>query len=235
MKKLSKRMSYIEDRISATMQYDIIDGLKLLRETTRVKFVENVDAAINLGINTRKSDQNIRNSVIMPYGIGKNIRIAVFAQGDDVILAKKAGADLAGLENVYDHIKLHGCDNLDVVLASPDVMHIVSELGAILGPKGLMPNPKMGTVSTHISESVKNIKLGQIRYKNDKNGIIHVGIGKINFDLMQLQKNLEALIVSIKKVRPIQCKGMYIKKIFLSTTMGKSVLLNKNSLDVSIF
>lgn len=235
MKKLSKRMRSIQDDINSTMQYDILDGLKLLQKTATVKFIESVDAAINLGINTRKSDQNVRNSVVMPYGIGKNVRVAVFTQGDNVALAKKMGADLVGLEDLYDQIKMDGCDKLDVVLASPDVMHIVSKLACILGPRGLMPNPKMGTVSKNIPESIKNIKLGQVRYKNDKNGIIHVGIGKINFSLMQLQKNLESLIVSIKRSKPIQCKGTYIKKIFLSTTMGRSVLIDKNSLDVLIF
>lgn len=235
MKKSSKRMRNIGDCIDSTMQYDIIDGLRLLKTTTRVKFVESVDVAINLGINTRKSDQNVRNNVVMPYGIGKNVRIAVFAQGDDVRLAKSAGADLVGLEDLYDHININGCNNFDIVLSSPDVMHIVSKLGPILGPRGLMPNPKMGTVSKNIVDSIKNIKLGQVQYKNDRNGIIHVVIGKINFDIIKLKENLESLITSIKQVKPVQCKGTYIKKIFVSTTMGKSVLINKDSLGVSIF
>lgn len=235
MKKLSKRMRRIKDCISSTIQYDILDGLELLKMTTQVRFVESVDVAISLGIDASKSDQNVRNSVVMPYGIGKNLRVAVFAQGNDVILAKNAGADIVGLEDLFNQIKIHGCADLDVVLASPDVMHIVSKLGPILGPRGLMPNPKMGTVSKNILESVKNIKLGQIRYKNDKNGIIHAAIGKINFDLIKLQKNLETLVTSIKQVKPAQCKGAYIKKIFVSTTMGGSVLINQNSLSVSRF
>lgn len=228
-------MRNMQNCISSTMQHDVLDGLKLLQQMSHVKFIESVDVAINLGINTRKSNQNVRGSVVMPYGIGKNVRVAVFTQGDNVRLAKKAGADLVGLEDLYDQIKIDGFDKLDVVLASPDVMHIVSEFASVLGPKGLMPNLNMGTVSRNIPESIKNIKLGQVRYKNDKNGIIHAGIGKIDFDLMQLQKNLEALVFSVKRSKPIQFKGVYIKKIFLSTTMGKSVLINKNSLNISIF
>lgn len=217
------------------IDYDIVDGLKLLQTRARAKFIESVDVAVNLGIDTRKSDQNIRNHVIMPYGIGRNVRVAVFAQGDDALLAKGAGADLVGLEDLYDQIKIYGCCNFDVVLASPDVMYVVSKLGSILGPRGLMPHPKMGTVSKDIVESIKNIKSGQVRYKNDKNGIVHAAIGKIDFDLIKLQKNLETFIASIKHVKPIQCKGTYIKKIFVSTTMGKSVLISKNSLGMSIF
>lgn len=232
MTKLSKRMRTIRNCIDSRKQYNILDGLKLLQNTTQTKFIESVDVAINLGINTRKSEQAIRNHVIMPYGIGKDVRIAVFAQEEHIDLVKKAGIDLVGLEDLYDRIKLKGCNDLDVVLASPDVMHVVGKLGSILGPRGLMPNLKMGTVSKNILESIKNIRLGQVRYKNDKNGIIHIAIGKINFDMVHLKKNLEVLITSIKQVKPTQCKGTYIRTIFISTTMGGSVLIDKNSLNI---
>lgn len=231
MKKLSKRMHTINSCIDSLTHYSVIDGLKLLQKTTHTKFIESVDVVIKLGINSRNPDQNIRNNVVMPYGIGKNVRIAVFTQGDDIInLIKKEGVDLVGLENVFDHIKLHGCSNLDVILSSPDVMHIVGKLGSILGPRGLMPNPKLGTVSNNILESIRNIRSGQIRYKNDKSGIVHVTIGKINFNVDHLKKNLETLIISINQVKPTQCKGTYIEKIFISTTMGGSVRIDKNNI-----
>lgn len=234
MRKLSKRMSTVRNCIDSLTQYNISEGLKLLQKTVYTKFVESVDASINLGINTRKSDQNVRGNVVMPYGIGKSVRIAVFAQGDDVDKIKKEGIDLVGLEDLSSHIKSNGCNNIDVILASSNVMNVVGKLGSILGPRGLMPNPKMGTVSNNVLESVRNIKSGQVRYKNDKNGIIHLTIGKINFDVMHLQKNLEAAIISIKQSKPTQYKGEYIKKIFISSTMGGSVWIDKNSLDVLI-
>lgn len=234
MKKLSKRMCIIRNSIDLCKKYTVLEGLQLLKETTKIKFIESVDAAVNLGIDTRKSDQSVSNNVIMPYGLGKKMRIAVFTQGDSVDALKKEGIELVGLDNLYNRIKSIGCNDLDIILASPDVMHIVGKLGSILGPKGLMPNPKLGTVSNNLVESVKNIQLGQVRYKNDKNGIIHAAIGKLSFDLLHLQKNLEALIISIKRVKPAQCKGLYIKKISISTTMGGSVLIDNNSLDVSV-
>lgn len=236
MIKLSKRMNQIQGCINSRLQYSVLDGLRLLQNLTQVKFVESVDVAINLGINTQKSDQNIRNSVMLPYGTGKHVRIAVFTQGDTVELVKKEGITLVGLENLYDQIKSEGgCNAIDVVLASPDVMPVVGKLGSVLGPKGLMPNPKMGTVSLNIIESIRNIRSGQIRYKNDKNGIVHAAIGKINFDVIHLQKNLEAFLLSIKQIKPIQCKGTYIKKIFVSTTMGGAIWIDHNSLDISLY
>lgn len=228
-------MSMIRNRIGSFSQYHILEGLELLRETSKTQFVESVDVAVNLGINTRKSDQNIRHSVIMPHGTGQNMRIAVFTQGNDVDLIKKEGINLVGLEDVFNYIKLKGCNNIDIVLASPDVMTIVSKLGSILGPRGLMPNPKIGTVSKDIVGSIRKIRAGQVQYRNDKNGIIHVVIGKINFDSLHLKKNLEALIASIKQVRPVSCKGTYIKKISISTTMGGSVCVEKNSLGILTF
>lgn len=232
MKRLSKRMRLVKECIDSCKSYSVLEGLKLLQKTTQTKFIESVDVAINLGINTRRSDHNIRNSVNMPYGIGKKVRIAVFTQKDKVDLIKKEGIDLVGLEDLYDHIKSVGCNDVDVVLASPDVMSVVRKLGSILGPKGLMPNPKMGTVSQNIVESIKSIRLGQVRYKNDRNGIIHAAIGKINFDIIHLAKNLETLMISVQQVKPIQCKGTYIKNIFISTTMGGSILVDKDSLSM---
>lgn len=231
-KKISKRMRVLRDCINSSIQYDILDGLELLKKMTQVKFIESVDAAINLNIDARQSDQNIRGYVVMPHSIGRNVRVAVFTQGNNVELVRNAGADLVGLDNLSEQIK-QGKYELDVVIASPDVMHIVSKLGAILGPKGLMPNPKMGTVSNDLVESVKNIKLGQVGYRNDKNGIVHVILGKINLDVIKLKENLEALIFSLNQVKPAQCKGgVYIKKIIISTTMGRSIIVNKNSLCV---
>lgn len=232
MKRLSKRMRLVKECIDSCKSYSVLEGLKLLQKTTQTKFIESVDVAINLGINTRRSDHNVRNSVNMPYGIGKKVRIAVFTQKDKVDLIKKEGIDLVGLEDLYDHIKSAGCNDVDVVLASPDVMSVVRKLGSILGPKGLMPNPKMGTVSQNIVESIKSIRLGQVRYKNDRNGIIHAAIGKINFDIIHLAKNLETLMISVQQVKPTQCKGTYIKNIFISTTMGGSILVDKDSLSI---
>lgn len=235
MKKISKRMSELQNYINSSVQYSVLDGLKLLQTSKRVKFIESVDVAINLGIDARKSEQNVRGNVILPYGSGRKVRIAVFAQGDNIKLAQLEGADLVGLEDLCDFIKKEGCKSFDVIIASPDVMHVVSKLGSILGPRGLMPNPKLGTVSQNIVETVKNIKLGQISYKNDKNGVIHSVIGRINFNINHLQENLEVLIKSIKQVKPVQCKGTYIKKIFVSTTMGKSIVIDKSSLHSSLF
>ncbi|WP_331828597.1 50S ribosomal protein L1 [Candidatus Blochmannia sp. SNP] len=232
MGKLSKRMHIMQHYADKSIQYSTIDGLQLLKKITKVKFVESVDVAINLGIDARKSDQNVRGNVILPHGTGRNVRLAVFTQGDNILLAKNAGADLVGLHDLSDEIKT-GKHRLDVVIASPDVMHVVSKLGPILGPKGLMPNLKMGTISNNVEELVKNIKLGQIRYKNDKNGIIHATIGKINFDIIKLKENLEALIASLKQAKPMIFKGTYIKKITLSTTMGRSISIDQNTLFIT--
>lgn len=227
--KISRRMRMLKDCIDTSIQYDILEGIELLKKTTRVKFIESVDVAINLNIDTRQSDQNIRSYVVMPHSIGRDIRVAVFTQGDNIEIAKNSGADLVGLDDLFDVIKNKNF-NLDVIIASSDVMHIVGKLGSILGPRGLMPNPKMGTVSDNIAESVKNVKLGQVRYRSDKGGIVHTVIGKLSLDSMKLKENLEALIMSLKQVKPLQCKGVYIEKIVVSTTMGSSIIINKNSL-----
>lgn len=230
-KKLSKRMCALRGCIDSCVQYDILEGLELLKRVTQVKFVESVDVAINLNIDARQSSQNVRSYVVMPHNLERDVCVVVFTQGMNVELARNAGADLVGLDNLFDQIKQKKY-KLDVVIASPDVMHIVSKLGPVLGPKGLMPNPKMGTVSSDIAKSVKNAKLGQVRYRNDKNGIVHALIGKISLDTIKLKENLEALIVSLKQVKPTQCKGVYIKKIIVTTTMGRSIVINKNSLCV---
>ncbi len=226
-------MRMIKNYADISVQYNVLDGLELLKKMKRVKFVESVDIAINLGIDARKSDQHVRSNVILPHGIGRDIYVAVFTQGSNIVLAKNAGADLVGLEDLYDQIKKEKY-RLDVVIASPDVMHVVSKLGPILGPKGLMPNIKMGTISHDIAESVKNFKLGKIRYKNDKNGIIHATIGKIDFDTIQLKENLEALIVSLRQAKPVLYKGTYIKKVTISTTMSRSITIDQSSLCVTI-
>lgn len=230
-KKISKRMRALGDYVDSSIQYDVLDGLELLKKMTRVKFIESVDVAINLNIDARQSDQNVRGYVVMPHGIGRDVFVAVFTQGVNVELAKSAGADVVGLDNLLSQIK-QGEFKLDVVIASPDVMHVVSKLGPILGPRGLMPNPKMGTVSDDVVELVKNAKSGQVRYRNDKNGIVHALLGKISLDSVKLKENLEALIVSVKQAKPIKCKGIYVKRIVVSTTMSKSVCIDRDSLCV---
>ncbi|URJ25035.1 50S ribosomal protein L1 [Candidatus Blochmannia ocreatus (nom. nud.)] len=228
-RKKNKKIYIMQKDCDNSQQYNISDGLEILKKMKKAKFIESVDVAINLGIDTRKSDQNIRSSVVLPHGIGRNIQVAVFAQGENIKLAKDAGADIVGLEDLCNKIKIEKYLP-DVIIASSDVMPLINKLGPILGPKGLMPNIKMGTISNNISESVKKAKLGQIRYKNDKNGIIHATIGKINFDTSYLRENLETLILSIKHVKPYTHKGTYIKKINISTTMGKSVTIDQNSI-----
>ncbi|CUR53814.1 50S ribosomal protein L1 [Serratia symbiotica] len=225
MVKLTKRMRFIRNKVDKTKSYNIVDAIILLKELTIVKFIESVDVSINLGIDSRKSDQNIRGFTILPHGIGRNVRIAVFAQGMNAEIAKSSNAEIVGMEDLADIIK-KGEINFDVVIASPDTMHIVSPLGQILGPRGLMPNPKVGTVTTNIAEAVKNAKSGQIRYRNDKDGIIHTSIGKINFELNKLKENLEYLLIALKKVKPSQSKGIYIKKVTLSTTMGAGIIID---------
>lgn len=230
--RISKRMRGLKDSIDSFKQYDILVGLDLLKKFAQVKFVESVDVAINLNIDPRQSDQNVRSYVVMPHGIDRDVCVGVFTQGENIELAKSAGADVVGLDDIFEQIKQKKY-KLDIVIASPDVMHIVGKLGPVLGPRGLMPNLKMGTISSDIVESVKNAKSGQVQYRNDKSGIIHAMIGKINLDANKLQENLETLILSIQQVKPTQCRGTYIKKIVLSTTMGKAIVINKNSLCIT--
>lgn len=233
MAKLTKRMRVIRDKVDVTREYDINEAITLLKELATVKFVESVDVAVNLGIDARKSDQNVRGATVLPNGTGRDIRVAVFTQGANAEAAKEAGAELVGMEDLAALVK-KGEMNFDVVIASPDAMRVVGQLGTILGPRGLMPNPKVGTVTPNVAQAVKNAKAGQVRYRNDKNGIIHTTIGKVNFDAAQLQENLESLLVALKRAKPSSAKGTFIKKVSISTTMGAGVMLDQNSLTATV-
>jgi large subunit ribosomal protein L1 len=230
MAKLTKRMRTIREKVEVTKEYNINEAVALLKELATAKFVESVDVAVNLGIDARKSDQNVRGATVLPHGTGRNVRVAVFTQGANAEAAKAAGADLVGMEDLADLVK-KGEMNFDVVVASPDAMRVVGQLGTILGPRGLMPNPKVGTVTPNVAEAVKNAKAGQVRYRNDKNGIIHTTIGKVTFEANQIQENLEALLVALKKAKPSSAKGVFIKKVSISTTMGAGVALDQASLN----
>ena len=230
MAKLTKRMRTIREKVDATKEYEINEAVALLKELATAKFVESVDVAVNLGIDARKSDQNVRGATVLPHGTGREVRVAVFTQGANAEAAKSAGADLVGMEDLAELVK-KGEMNFDVVVASPDAMRVVGQLGTILGPRGLMPNPKVGTVTPNVAEAVKNAKAGQVRYRNDKNGIIHTTIGKVSFETNQLQENLEALLVALKKAKPSSAKGTYLKKVSISTTMGAGVAVDQNTLN----
>lgn len=229
-KYLSKRIKKIRKNIDFHKNYEIKHAISLIKENKICTFLESIDVAINLGIDPKKSEQNIKGTTMLPYGIGKNIKVAVFTK-DFYKDAKKAGADFIGSEDLAEIIK-NGELNFKVVIASPEVMNIVSTLGPILGPRNLMPNPKMGTITSNIYEAVKNAKAGQIRYKNDKHGIIHSIIGKINFENDKIIKNLEFLLKSLKSSKPSNSKGLFFKKITLSTTMGIGIKIDINSLNI---
>ncbi len=230
MAKLTKRMRVIREKVDVTKEYEINEAVALLQELATAKFVESVDVAVNLGIDARKSDQNVRGATVLPHGTGREIRVAVFTQGANAEAAKEAGADIVGMEDLAEQVK-KGEMNFDVVVASPDAMRVVGQLGTILGPRGLMPNPKVGTVTPNVAEAVKNAKAGQVRYRNDKNGIIHTTIGKVSFETNQLQENLEALLIAIKKAKPSSAKGTFLKKVSISTTMGAGVAVDQNTLN----
>lgn len=225
MGKLSKKQQAIRAKIKFDQTYKCLDAIALLQEFTSKKFCETVDISINLGVDPRKSEQVVRSATILPKGTGKVIRVAVFAQGDNATTAKKVGADLVGYEDLMEQIKA-GEINFDLLIATPDAMRLVGQLGQILGPKGLMPNPKLGTVTTNIEAAVRNAKAGQIRYRTDKNGIIHSLIGKINFSASDLIENIQALLNDLKKAKPPTAKGVYFKKISLSTTMGPGIAID---------
>ena len=233
MAKLTKRMRTIREKVEVTKDYEINEAIALLKELATAKFVESVDVAVNLGIDARKSDQNVRGATVLPNGPGRDVRVAVFTQGANAEAAKEAGAELVGMEDLAELVK-KGEMNFDVVVASPDAMRVVGQLGQILGPRGLMPNPKTGTVTPNVAEAVKNAKAGQVRYRNDKNGIIHTTIGKVDFTAEQLQQNLESLIVALKKAKPSQAKGVYVKKVSISTTMGAGVAVDQNTLSTTV-
>ncbi|MGC9491872.1 50S ribosomal protein L1 [Vibrio genomosp. F10] len=230
MAKLTKRMRTIREKVEVTKEYEINEAVALLKELATAKFVESVDVAVNLGIDARKSDQNVRGATVLPHGTGRDIRVAVFTQGANAEAAKEAGADIVGMEDLAEQVK-KGVMDFDVVVASPDAMRVVGQLGTILGPRGLMPNPKVGTVTPNVAEAVKNAKAGQVRYRNDKNGIIHTTIGKATFEVAQIQENLEALLVALKKAKPSSAKGTFVKKVSISTTMGAGVTVDQASLN----
>jgi large subunit ribosomal protein L1 len=230
MAKLSKRARLIREKVDVLKEYDIQEAIALLQELATAKFRESVDVAVNLGIDARKSDQNVRGATVLPNGTGREVRVAVFTQGANAEKAKEAGADVIGMDDLAEQVKA-GEMNFDVVIASPDAMRVVGQLGQILGPRGLMPNPKVGTVTPDVAGAVKNAKAGQIRYRNDKNGIIHTTIGKADFEAAQLQQNLEALLEALKKAKPANAKGQFLKKISISTTMGAGVTVNQSSLE----
>jgi len=229
MTKLSKRAKEIREKVEPGKLYPIDDALGLLKETSRVKFKESIDVSVNLGVDPRKSDQVVRGSTVLPNGTGKTVRVAVFTQGANADAATEAGADIVGMDDLADSVKAGKMD-FDVVIATPDAMRVVGQLGQILGPRGLMPNPKVGTVTPDVATAVKNAKSGQVRYRTDKAGIIHCSIGKVNFDVAALRENLEALMADLNKAKPAAAKGIFMKKITVSTTMGPGIQIDQASL-----
>jgi len=229
MAKLSKRAKEIREKVDPGKLYPIDDALGLLKETSRVKFKESIDVSVNLGVDPRKSDQVVRGSTVLPNGTGKTVRVAVFTQGANADAATEAGADIVGMDDLADSVKAGKMD-FDVVIATPDAMRVVGQLGQILGPRGLMPNPKVGTVTPDVATAVKNAKSGQVRYRTDKAGIIHCSIGKVNFDVAALRANLEALMADLNKAKPAAAKGIFMKKITVSTTMGPGIQIDQASL-----
>ncbi len=229
MAKAGKRMRRLREGKDSTQPVGIDEALKLVKETASCKFDESVDVAVNLGIDARKSDQNVRGMTVMPRGTGKKVRVAVFAEGEQAEEAKQAGADIVGLQDLADDVKSGKLD-FDIAIATPDAMKIVGKLGQILGPRGLMPNPKVGTVTPKVAKAVENAKAGQVQYRNDKAGIIHCSIGKASFEVDALKENLTMLMEALHKARPPNAKGTYIERVTLSTTMGPGVQLDSHSL-----
>ncbi|NJM32573.1 MAG: 50S ribosomal protein L1 [Limnobacter sp.] len=228
MAKLSKRLKTLRGKIDRNAVYPLEKAIGLVKETATAKFDESVDVAVQLGIDARKSDQVVRGSVVLPAGTGKSVRVAVFAQGEKAEQAKAAGADIVGMEDLAADVKA-GNINFDIVIASPDTMRIVGQLGQILGPRGLMPNPKVGTVTPDVATAVKNAKAGQVQFRADKAGIIHCTIGRASFQPEQLQSNLSALIDALNKAKPASSKGVYLRKVALSSTMGAGVRVDSTT------
>jgi large subunit ribosomal protein L1 len=226
---LSKRQKAINEAIEPGRAYSVTEAVDLLKSLPATKFNQMVDVSVNLGIDPKKSDQVVRGATTLPNGTGKDVRVAVFTQGDSADGAREAGADLVGMEDLAEQIKA-GEMNFDVVIASPDAMRVVGQLGQILGPRGLMPNPKTGTVTPDVAAAVKNAKAGQVRFRADKSGIVHGGIGSLSFEASAIKENLEALIVDLSKAKPASAKGIYLKKITLSSTMGPGLLIDQSSL-----
>jgi large subunit ribosomal protein L1 len=231
MAKLTKRQKLIAEKTEAGKAYAIEDAVALLSELSTVKFNETVDVAVNLGVDPRKSDQVVRGSTVLPNGTGNDVRVAVFAQGENAEKAKEAGADVVGFEDLAEQIKGGDLD-FGVVIATPDAMRVVGQLGQVLGPRGLMPNPKVGTVTPDVATAVKNAKAGQVRFRTDKNGIIHAGVGKADFEAASIKQNIEALLADVKRLKPSSAKGVYVKKVTLSSTMGPGLLVDQASLEV---
>ena len=231
MAKLSKRVKAFRARVDANKSYSLDEAIAILKETATVKFNESVELAVNLGIDARKSDQGVRGATTLPHGTGSEVRVAVFTQGENADKAKEAGADLVGMEDLADQIK-GGMMDFDVVVASPDAMRVVGQLGQVLGPRGLMPNPKTGTVTPDVATAVQNAKAGQVRFRSDKNGIIHGGIGKISFEPDANQGNLVAVLADLKKAKPAAAKGVYFQKVTLSTTMGPGVTIDHGEIEL---
>ena len=230
-KKLSKRAKAISEKLEAGKNYAIDDALALLKDLPPAKFAESVDVSVNLGVDARKSDQAVRSATVLPNGTGKTVRVAVFAQGANADAAKEAGADIVGMDDLAAEVK-KGNMEFDVVIASPDAMRVVGQLGQILGPRGLMPNPKVGTVTPDVATAVKNAKAGQVRYRIDKAGIIHCPIGKLSFETQALRENLEALLADLLKAKPSSAKCVYMKKVTVSSTMGPGIIVDKSSLPI---
>jgi len=228
---MSKRKKAARDKVDGTKIYALDDALSLVKELATAKFPESVDVAVNLGVDPRKSDQVVRGASVLPNGTGKTVRVAVFAQGDNADKAKAAGADIVGFEDLAEKVK-GGEMNFDVVIATPDAMRVVGQLGQILGPRGLMPNPKVGTVTADVTTAVKNAKAGQVRYRTDKAGIIHCPIGRADFDVNALKENLMVLLADLKKAKPSTSKGAYLKRLTVSSTMGPGVTVDHAALDV---
>jgi len=228
MAKLSKRSKAIREKVVEGKVYAFDEAIELLKSLPPAKFAESVDVSINLGVDPRKSDQNVRGSTVLPNGTGKTVRVAVFAQGANVDAAKEAGADIVGMEDLAAEIK-KGMMDFDVVIASPDAMRVVGQLGQVLGPRGLMPNPKVGTVAPDVAAAVRNAKAGQVRYRTDKGGIIHCSIGKVSFDGNALKENLTVLLTDLQKAKPSSAKGIYLKKLTVSATMGAGVQVEFSS------
>ena len=231
MAKLSKRVRAFREKVDSTKVYSLEEAVSLLKEFGTAKFNETVEVAVNLGVDARKSDQGVRGATTLPFGTGSDVRVAVFTQGDAAEKAKAAGADLVGMEDLAEQIK-GGMMDFDVLIGYPDAMRVVDQLGQVLGPRGLMPNPKTGTVTPDVETAVKNAKAGQMRFRTDKNGIIHGGIGKISFELEAIKGNLEAVLADLKKGKPAAAKGVYLRKVTLSTTMGPGVTIDHGSLEV---
>lgn len=229
MAKISKRLKALRSNVDRTKNYAIDEALALVKSAATAKFDESIDASINLGVDPRKSDQVVRGSVVLPRGIGKTVRVAVFAQGANAEAAKAAGADIVGFDDLAADVKAGKMD-FDVVIATPDAMRVVGQLGQILGPRGLMPNPKVGTVTPNVADAVKNAKAGQVQYRTDKAGIIHATIGRASFEPEALKENLAALIEALNKAKPASSKGVYMKKVSISSTMGIGVRVDQASL-----